>query len=285
MLQKNTGGIETIVSITPATTKDSPTSAIAASEPLIRITPTTARTGSYPLEITDGSGTEMVFVPAGKFIMGSNNGNPDEKPVHSVYLDDFYIDKYEVTNRLYRACVKTKVCDPPKQGNSYTRGYYYGNTTFDNYPVVNIDWSMGQNFCQWRGARLPTEAEWEKAARGTDERIYPWGNSIDCSYASYMGRANGCVKDTSQVGKYQNGISLYGAFDMAGNVWEWVSSLYLPYPYSPSDRREDLSSSGNRVLRGGSWNVDGDVVTTTHRYQYDPASFDGVIGFRCVSSP
>jgi formylglycine-generating enzyme required for sulfatase activity len=279
----------------PAITETAPTEALVTSSPptpteivqtntpnVPTISPTSI---SYPQEITDGKNVEMVLIPAGEFTMGSDNENQDEKPARRVYLDNFYIDKFEVTNLLYKGCVDAEACEPPKRNDSYTHIYYHGSATFGYYPVIYVDWQMAQSFCQWRDARLPSEAEWEKAARGLDERIYPWGNSIDCSFASYGGTEKGCVKDTSRIGSYEAGKSFYGIYDMAGNVWEWTSSLYRPYPYSATDGREDLSTSGNRVMRGGAWNVDDSIVRSSHRYQYNQASFDGVIGFRCAQSP
>ena len=183
---------------------------------------------------------------------------------------------------LYKACVDASVCIPPQRNDSYTHIYYYGSATFGYYPVIYVDWHMAETFCEWRGARLPTEAEWEKAARGTGEHIYPWGNSIDCSFANYLGGEKGCVNDTARIGSYEDGKSIYGGYDMAGNVWEWVSSLYRPYPYSSTDGRQDSKASGNRVLRGGAWNVDGSAVRSSLRFQNDPTSSDGVIGFRCA---
>ena len=238
----------------------------------------------YAVEIKDSKGIEMVLIPAGEFTMGSNNGNPDEKPVNKFNLDAFYIDKFEVSNLHYKLCVDASECTPPQRKSSYTHLYYFGNATFGYYPVIYVDWNMAKTFCEWRGARLPTEAEWEKAARG-DDRIYPWGNPIDCSYANYTGSEKNCARDTSRTGSYEEGKSFYGVYDMAGNVWEWVSSLYKPYPYDATDGREDLSADGNRVLRGGAWNVDSSVVRASLRYQSDPTGSDGVIGFRCASPP
>lgn len=139
--------------------------------------PTSAATSTataLPAEVIDQQGVQMVLVPAGEYTMGSESGGYDETPVHTVYLSTFYIDKYEVTNALYKACVDAGVCNPPYDAGSYTRASYYGNPEFDNYPVVYVDWSMSGSYCEWRDARLPTEAEWEKAARGTDARVYPW---------------------------------------------------------------------------------------------------------------
>ena len=124
----------------------------------------------------------------------------NEKPDHTVYLDAYYIDKYEVTNALYKACVKTGVCTAPYKWSVYSvQSDYYDNLFYDNYPVVNVDWNMAKIYCEWRGARLPTEAEWEKAARGTDGRIYPWGENIDCYKSNYH---DSCVGDTSKVGSF-----------------------------------------------------------------------------------
>jgi len=235
-------------------------------------------------EITDPKGVEMLLVPAGEFSMGSENGNSDEKPVHTVYLDAFYIDKYEVTNTRYAACVGAGACQPPKETRSHTRTSYYGNSVYDDYPVIYVSWNMAKAYCEWRGARQPSEAEWEKAARGADGRTYPWGEGFDCSHANYWGNLGVCVGDTSPVGSYASGRSFYGAYDMAGNVWEWVSSLYEPHPYGPDDGREDLSASGLRVLRGGSWLSYAHFLRAAVRVRVDPASADLYIGFRCSRS-
>src|SRR6266498_2230557 len=205
--------------------------------------------GSTMISETDGM--TLVYVPAGEFTMGSDIGD-DEKPVHTVNLGAFWIDQTEVTNKMYALCQSAGVCKQPIKMSSETRSSYYGNSEFDNYPVIYTIWNMAKTYCGWAGRRLPTEAEWEKAARGTDQRMYPWGNQIDETFANY----NSYIGDTTAVGSYEGGKSPYGAYDMAGNVWEWTSSLYQPYPYDATDGREDLSVSGEqRVLRSGSWHL------------------------------
>ncbi|MFZ5902608.1 MAG: SUMF1/EgtB/PvdO family nonheme iron enzyme [Chloroflexota bacterium] len=224
-----------------------------------------------------------VTIPAGEFQMGSENGESDETPVHPVYVDEFQIGKYEVTNRQYAQCAKAGICGGKSdvgEGKAF-------------HPVVNVTWYDAVVYCEWVGGRLPTEAEWEKAARGPstgsgDGRTYPWGEGIDCDHANYYGKDNGndyCIGDTTPVGSYESGKSPYGAYDMAGNVWEWVSSLYMPYPYSLTDGREDLTASGSRVLRGGSWNNLDDSVRSSLRLRYIPSVTYDLIGFRCSRSP
>jgi formylglycine-generating enzyme required for sulfatase activity len=224
----------------------------------------------------------MINVPAGTFTMGDNDAaSSAESPAHSVYLAAYAIDKYEVTNRLYQACVDAGVCPPLVYESSDTRSCYYGNPEFDEYPVVNGDWNMAKTYCEWRGARLPTEAEWEKAARGTDGRIYPWGNQApDGSYLNY----NQEVGNTTKIGSYDAGRSFYGAYDMAGNVVEWVNDWYdeAYYQSSPPSNPLGPDSGQYRVLRGGSWaNLDYDV-RSTHREGYDPLSQNYLVGFRCA---
>ena len=224
-------------------------------------------------------GMTMVFVPAGTFSMGDDEGEYEEKPVHQVYLDAFWIDQTEVTNEMYSQCVWAIACREQSDVRSYTRDSYYGNPKFDDYPVINVDWNMAKAYCAWRGDRLPSEAEWEKAARGTDGRTYPWGESIDCDKANYQ---NSCVGDTTRVKSYESGKSPFGAYDMAGNVLEWVSSSYKSYPYSATDGREDLSKPDTRALRGGAWNDFASYSRTTHRNGYSPTDTGFSLGFRCV---
>lgn len=232
-------------------------------------------------QISDIDGMAMVFVPAGEFTMGSDAGGTDEQPGHTVYIDAFWIDRTEVTNAMYAKCEADGECEPPLSSNSYIRASYYGNPTYDNFPVIYINWNQANAYCKWAGRELPTEAQWEKAARWIDGRTYPWGEEIGCDFASY-GR---CVGDTTEVGLYPDGMSIYGALDMTGNVWEWVSSLYQPYPYDANDGRENLITSGPRVLRGGAWYSSADSARSANRDKHNPTDTDNLIGFRCSLSP
>jgi serine/threonine-protein kinase len=196
------------------------------------------------------------------------------------------MDKYEVTNSRYAVCVVAGVCDPPQYDKSDFRLRYYSNPEFDNYPVVYVDWRMARTFCEtWRAARLPTEAEWEKAARGTDGRTYPWGEEISCDEANYDGNPKSssyCVGETSEVGSYESGRSPFGLYDMAGNVFEWTSSLNKSYPYQATDGREDLTRAGDRVIRGGSWNEASNDLQVFYRSWIGPNLSESELGFRCA---
>ncbi|HPL80999.1 MAG TPA: bifunctional serine/threonine-protein kinase/formylglycine-generating enzyme family protein, partial [Anaerolineaceae bacterium] len=166
--------------------------------------------------VREKDGMEMVYVPEGTFTMGSNNVDY-EKPAREVYLDAYWIDKYEVSNAQYKICVEAGECNEPQSTDRYN------NSNYANHPVVNVDWHQASAYCEWAGGRLPTEAEWEKAARGPNGNKYPWGNdSPSCSLVNY----GGCIDDTTVVGSYPAGASYYGAMDMAGNVWEWVNDWW-----------------------------------------------------------
>jgi len=238
----------------------------------VRATATAKVRGTETAKILATADANMIKIPAGKFTMGSNKGSDNEKPVHLVDLAQYNIDKYETTNAQYTACVQTGKCTP-------SRCDEYENGEKANHPVVCVNWNQAKAYCEWRGGRLPTETEWEKAARGTDERIYPWGNeSPNDTLLNYEKK----VGDTTEVGSYPKGASPYGVMDMAGNVWEWVSSDYKPYPYKADDGREDLLDNTEKGLRGGSW-PDNDISSrTTHRNNIEPTASSGGIGFRCV---
>jgi formylglycine-generating enzyme required for sulfatase activity len=260
--------------IPPAT--PAPTQVIATTDvPAVTQTPTPALSLRIGSTKTGNDGATLLYVPEGEFTMGSDKGNPDEKPIHKINLSAFWIDKTEATNAMYAKCVQDGKCGALNE--KYAT--HYKNPNYANHPVVYVTWNNAKDYCQYAGRRLPTEAEWEKAARGRDQRVYPWGNGAPSNsllnYNNYIG-------NTKAVGFYLKGASFYGALDMAGNVWEWVSSLDKPYPYDASDGRENLISSEARVVRGGSWKDD--FVRASDRYKYTPSNFLSNLGFRCASS-
>jgi formylglycine-generating enzyme required for sulfatase activity len=206
-----------------------------------------------------GDDVEMVEIPAGTFAMGSadSEADRDEQPVARVFVDTFWIDKVEVTNRRYHRCVEAGQCTVPVGGDPAEQARA-------EQPVTILSWRQAEAYCRWAGKRLPTEAEWEKAARGPDGRRYPWGDAFDHE------RANaGYTLGLGPVGRHPAGASPYGVLDMAGSVWEWTSSLYRPYPYDASDGREDPEARGARVNRGGSWYYAAWYVRTTYRATAD----------------
>ena len=241
---------------------------------------------------------DMVLIPAGEFQMGSNEGDEDEKPMHTVYLDAFYIDKYEVTNAQYKAFVDT---NPEWRKDRIPRAYHNGNylTLWNgnnypigkgNHPVTHVSWYAAMAYAQWAGKRLPTEAEWEKAARGgLYGKKYPWGDLIDPSKANY----DRSIGETTPVGQYAP--NTYGLYDMAGNVWEWCLDAYHKNFYARSPHQNPVSGGNisniisdftnvenSRVLRGGSWYYPAPVVRGTNRYVLMLTSTENDLGFRCV---
>lgn len=279
------------ISSTPVPTFTSePFTATAVTLPTETIVPTEtiAPTETPFVEPTIGVGSTIIgadgmilrYVPAGEFAMGSD-ANSDEQPIHSVTLDAYWIDQTEVTNAMYIKCVKANECKPPRELSSNTREIYFYNPGFGIYPVISVSWNDAVAYCSWIGRRLPTEAEWEKAARGTDGRIYPWGN--DKPSANFINMDN---SDTTEVGSYPDGASFYGVLDMSGNVWEWVADWYdkAYYQTSPSSNPLGPESGELRVLRGGSWfNLDHDV-SSSQRYMNGPRFNLSRIGFRCSQS-
>ncbi len=249
------------------------------STPVLNVVPGTPVAASPTVMGDDGM--VLLFVPAGEFRMGSDTGEPDDRPAHTVYLDAFWIDQTEVTNKQYAACVTSGGCTKPSNNSSSTHTSYYDNPQFDNHPVLYVNWDQAMAYCKWTGRRLPTEAEWEKAARGTDDRTFPWGeNAPDVNLSNF----NINIGDTTPVGNYPDGASPYGAMEMAGNVWEWVSDWYgeTYYQTSPSSNPTGADSGDRRVLRGGSWGDGVDIVRSSNRTWDFPADADPYIGFRCA---
>jgi formylglycine-generating enzyme required for sulfatase activity len=233
---------------------------------------------------------EMVLIPAGEFLMGSDpsvdeDARDEEQPQHTLYLPDYYLAKTPVTNAQYAAFVQVTYHRQPKywEGGKPPKGR-------EDHPVVWVSWHDAVAYCNWlsevtgRPYRLPSEAEWEKGARGDDGRIYPWGNPWD---AERCNSREGGKDDTTPVGAYPQGASPYGLLDMAGNVWEWTRSAYKDYPYGPDDGRENLEAPDTvrRVLRGGAFHLDRRYVRCANRGRDYPYGRDGCYGFQvCVVS-
>ncbi|MEK7275822.1 MAG: SUMF1/EgtB/PvdO family nonheme iron enzyme, partial [Chloroflexota bacterium] len=219
-------------------------------------------------EIPDG----MILIPAGFFQMGSADSHADESPEHPVLLDAYYVDRTEVTNAQYFECVNAGGCT--RSGSSRV-----GIASFDNYPVVLGTWSQAQAYCEWAGKRLPTEAEWEYAAGGPEDTVWPWGNSFD----SRLSAAS--AADVQPVGSYPQGASPFGVMDMAGNAAEWVFDTYSQsfYTDSPLVNPFNGADGATKIFRGGSFgNTDGSSYTTSRRFPKSRSFSDVDIGFRCA---
>jgi formylglycine-generating enzyme required for sulfatase activity len=261
-------------------------------------TPSAGSTWVRPVD-----GLTMVYIPEGFFRMGQTAEQAvaecrnffndcqlgwfsDEQPPHDVTLDGYWIDRAEVTNAVYAKCVDAGACQPPSDTSSATRNSYYGNPQYAGYPVINVDWSQAYHYCTWAGGRLPSEAEWEKAARSMDWRTYPWGNNLpSCSLANY-GEPQNCSGDTSPSDGYASGASPYGAINMAGNVSEWVNDWYSEAIYAqPQVSNPTGPETGTeRVLRGGAWNLNPNFLRTSNRDHQSPVTRSNSIGFRCAMS-
>ncbi|MGZ5121900.1 MAG: formylglycine-generating enzyme family protein [Burkholderiales bacterium] len=237
--------------------------------------------------------SEMVAIPAGPFTMGTKEGPEDERPAHEVTLAAYDIDRFPVTNVQFAEFLNAVSAKPAasahlfdfddpdarlhRQGERWT-----ADREYENHPVIEVPWRGAVAYCTWRGKRLPTEAEWEKAARGTDGRRYPWGNDLpDRRRARYESGYN----ETAPVDASAAGTSPYGVRDMSGNAWEWVSSAYRAYPYRADDGREDQKPGPVRSTRGGGHDSAASEITTTQRgrtLSRNPASGHHNIGFRCA---
>lgn len=233
-------------------------------------------------EIIGKDGAPMVLVPPGEFLMGSNEGDADEMPPHRVHLDGYYMDRYEVTVGQYAKFLEATSHETPPEWNTMNQAQH------QKRPVAFVNWADANTYCRWAGKRLPTEAEWEKAARGTDSRIYPWGNEIPTQR-----QANFSKQDWNDhaallpVGLLEEGKSPYGIFDLAGNVREWVADWYDDkyYEQSPNRNPNGPERGEGKVLRGGSWLHDPKYLRSAYREPNTPSLRVANYGFRCVKTP
>jgi serine/threonine protein kinase len=301
------GGVTSSPPSLPTSEKDTLTptpSHTPSATPTFTQTPT-PDTG-LPPSLMGVDGVEMVLVPAGDFIMGSTSDDVDtavalcsqsgnrcsrsdftnEMPQRTVYLSDFYIDVTEITNDQYRACVNAGVCAAPSDSGApdarYSVNNYYNRSQYGDYPVVRIRWEDARTYCQWAGEQLPTEAQWEKAARGTDGRIFPWGNNFNNNRANTEEGGGDSLKP---VGSYPDGRSPYGVYDMAGSVWEYVADWYSDTYYQNASNTDPTgpSSGADHVLRGGSYSDFKEFARVTNRGTPHSGSIrSGFRGFRCA---
>lgn len=268
--------------------------------------PTTSSVKYEDIAISKKDNQIMIRIPEGEFLMGLSQNQIEDickidpsckrtslihsMPTHKVFLSDYYIYKHEVTNAQYALCVKENVCTQPHKYNSNIYDDYYINPIYKNYPVVFVDWYQADQYCQWTGGRLPTEAEWEKAARGTQGYIWPWGNDTPADHLANLSSTNlTTIDNTTEVGFFPDGQSPYGIMDMAGNVYEWVADWYsATYYHEGSSITYDPTGPENngslkfKVVRGGS-SAFGSWVAVSGFHDYEDPSVSGhALGFRCV---
>jgi formylglycine-generating enzyme required for sulfatase activity len=248
----------------------------------------------------DVDGSTLVYIPGGDFTTGPTLDDlkdgkflDESRYRQKVTLAGFWMDQTEVTNAMYQKCVSAGICQPPQQLSSMKHPDYYNSKKFKDYPVIFVDYDMARTFCQWAGMRLPSDAEWELAARGQDGRSYPWGSqSPDCRFAN-LSLKKICFGDTTEVGKLSDGNSPWGLKDMAGNVWEWVSiGSPIPIPTAStsgaSTKTDTLTKTPekniNVELRGGAWDSKADQAISFVPNMVNPEIAGNNIGFRCVLS-
>jgi len=233
----------------------------------------------------EADGMRMVYVPAGEFRMGSvknyDGAVGEETPLHWVTLSGFWIDQTPVTNAQYKLCVDAGACKPPRRNNSWHREYYYDNENFANYPVIYVDWKKARTFCTWVGAHLPTEAQWECAARGLRSNLYPWGNTPPKDSLLTWAQPGG---DTAKVDAHPKGRSWVGALGMAGNVWEWTADWYGEYSEDFQENPTGPEKGKERVTHGGSFLNGREGIRSSSRNPLEPG-FDSYpfVGFRCAA--
>lgn len=285
-----------------ATTEAQVVAALTAIAPTATATAeATPEPTATPSPITTETGSRMLYVPGGLFRLGNDQGNADERPSIMVRLDPYFIDETEVTNRAYAQCVSDGACTPPARGSSAYHPDYYESGEFSDYPVLWVNWEQARAFCEWRGARLPTEAEWERAAGFDPERgvktVYPWGDEFAGDLLNYCDASCSAdfldtsfddgYRDVAPVGSYPEGRSLVGAYDMLGNVAEWTNDWYdRNYYSSASDTNPMGPAEGfSKSVRGGSWLTARDELSVTARTFYETTAARTTIGFRCAMAP
>ena len=275
---------------------------VAALTEITTLTPTSRPTNTpEPTPepyVDEKTGARMVYVPAGSFRMGNDSGEPDESPFHRVRLDAYFIDEFEVTNGQYAVCVDEGECQPPDRPGATLYQNYYRDPIYNDYPVIFVNWFHAEAFCSWRGARLPTEAEWERAAAfNADQGIrydYPWGDEfngefvnfcdVNCPIADRDPTFDDGYGDTAPVGSYPEGVSASSTYDMSGNVMEWVSDWYDSdyYEVSTETNPQGPLEGEFKSLRGGSWLSNQDEVRGSGRGSFNPTVSRANLGFRCA---
>lgn len=302
---------ETVITIvnTPAAPE---TQSPVLQVPTATFDPPPALAESGQIWISPADDMALVFIPAGHFWRGSRDdygfADPDERPQRKLIMAAFWMDQFEVSNAQYAMCVDAGACTPPLASGSATHNEYFNDPHYDSYPVINVNWYQAETYCEWVGRRLPTEAEWEKAARGKDARRYPWEWVSSIQDSLGRTRLNFCDKncplpqqnvsyddgfaDTAPTGSFPAGNSPYDVFDMAGNVWEWTADWYASkyYQDAPEQNPPGPDSGSMRVIHGGSWmesafNGSLHIFRAANRSWQDPAAAAHNLGFRCSYTP
>ncbi|MDD3948200.1 MAG: SUMF1/EgtB/PvdO family nonheme iron enzyme [Anaerolineaceae bacterium] len=267
---------------------------LTTSKPATEQNPTiSSETSTTQVRETDNM--PMIEIPAGQVWIGCDETNnagfsclADELPLHQVTLDAYFIDKFEVTNAQYALCVMDGACAEPYYQHSATRQDYYTDPDYADYPRVAVSWFEASDYCEWGGGRLPTEAEWVRAARTDDNRVYPWGNETpDCGKANTLDENTGqlCLGDTAAVGSFPEGASPFGVMDLAGNVWEWTADWYHQdyYSNSPEINPQGPEQGGTKVVHGGGFDYGWKLTRIAYTTDHDPREHKIGFGFRCVS--
>ena len=292
------GGSSATLSPTATLEPLPPTSTVAGVPATPASIGTPSEAGSTMVSATDGA--TLVYIPTGEFWMGSTDEEAgprvDQQPRHKVFLNAYWIDRLEVTNGRYKLCVDAGVCQSPVKSDSTTRKNYYGNPDYADYPVIWISWSDASTYCRWAGRKLPSEAEWERAARGDDGlNLFPWGSrepdgelanfcDANCSFDWKSTSIDDSYADTAPVNLFSAGASPYGLLNLAGNVWEWVLDFYSQdfYSSSPFENPTGPLSGVERVLRGGSFENNAMDIRSTNRYYFGGDAATSSFGFRCA---